>query len=297
MMLLGYALHPLQTHRWLQFLKQEPALDELAKVTPHLLSRIHRPYVSPNLTCEQRVDLLIDHYRTIVRARFADFACKAAKRPVTIADFNGKSGALYQLTLSAVDPSRHDGEFALRLMSKGICIYTASFFFAVKEQQTCIELGGLHGLLATDHTMRIKQVTRDLYGCRPRDLMVQAVRAIGKCFDCKKLLLIGNANKLPPEDVRVCKKSSDYDQLWLELGARTRDDGDYELPCTDDTEVIKQSAAMATLLHAEPSKRSKLTDAILASIEARMMTEKVSTGYVFSSVSYAPKKIKSEALR
>jgi uncharacterized protein len=234
MALLGYALHPLQTRRWLQYIKRTPALQELAHAAPRLRYRPHRPYVTPRLNCAGRVDLLMDHYDILLRSPLADWAKKAVQQPLPLGDFIGRTGAVYQLTLAAGDASRCDGELVLRMMSRGVCIYTAAFVFLRQQGMRCVKLGGLQGLLATDKSMSIKQVTRDLYGCRPKDLMVAIVREIGRLADCGKLILIGNANKLPPRDKHVCKKSSDYDAIWKEMAATRRADGDYELPCSTD---------------------------------------------------------------
>ena len=92
-------------------------------------------------------------------------------------------------------------------------------------------LGGLQGMLATDRHFGIKQITRDLYGCRPKDLMVAMVCEIGSCLGCARTVLIGNDNKLPDTRRHYCRKSADYDRNWREMQARRRDDGNFELPC------------------------------------------------------------------
>ncbi len=126
--------------------------------------------------------------------------------------------------------------------------------------------------------------------------MVQAVRVIGQCFDCKKMLLISNENKLPPLNRRICKKSSDYNQMWLKLGATRRKDGDYEVPCFNDADATHSSSAMASLLHIETSHRNQLRDSILTEIHARLTAEKTSTGYMYANAPFTSK-IKNEVLR
>jgi uncharacterized protein VirK/YbjX len=293
MALIGFALHPVQTYRWLQFLKDEPMLGELARRLPHLITRIHRPYVSPALNCEQRVDLLIDHYKTLVATRFGDLVRRAALRPLTLHEFSGKSGMEYQVTLSAIEPGQQDGELVLRLISNGRRIYSASFFLATFQGVSCIRIGGLHGMLAVDNVIRIKRITRDLYGCRPKDLMVQMVREIGNCFGCVKLILIGNQNKLPPCDARVCRKSSDYDQLWKELNAVPRADGDYELPCAS---MCAEAADSPLWPNAEPAMRRKLEQSILAAIRARLEAKNSSSSPPEPQLALEPE-IEHEAVR
>jgi uncharacterized protein VirK/YbjX len=270
MMLIEYAMHPVQTHRWMQFLRRDPMLDALTKVSPHLLSRVHKPYMSPGLSYAERISLLIDHYQIIARTHLGDLLRKSATRPLGLHEFAGRSGQPYQLTLAAVDPSRRDGEMTLRLAAQGTTIYTASFVFATIDGMPCVKLGGLQGLLATDQTLRIKQVTRDLHGCRPRDLMIHAVREIGRGAGCSKMVLIGNANKLPSSE-RVCRKSSDYDQIWKEWNASRRHDGDYEMACAGDA---AGGVAVEAGMTGEPTKRTQLLGAIAEALHTRLVREK-----------------------
>ena len=265
-----YAKHPLQTHRWLRFLKQDPALDALAKAAPHLLSRVHKPYLSPRLCYASRINLLIDHYQIIARTRLADLMRRSALRPLILHEFTGKSGTPYQLSLTAIDSSRRDGDMTLRLTSQGTVIYVASFVFATIDNVPCVKLGGLQGLLATDNMVRIKHITRDLYGCRPRDLMLHAVCEIGSSAGCAKVVLISNDNKLPSA-TRVCRKASDYDQIWKEWHAARRADGDYEMPCAGTHGDGKACDAAAAGV---PNACARLLDTVMAALRARFERER-----------------------
>lgn len=267
MTLLGYAFHPLQTHKWLKYIRHTPALREMAHAAPQLRGRLHRPYLSPRLTCAGRVDVLMEHYDILLRSPLADWAKKATQHPLVLGECIGRTGAAYQLTLACCDASRRDGELVLRLMSHGLCIYTAAFLFLRQDGMRCVKLGGLQGLLATDKTMSIKQITRDLYGCRPRDLMIAVVREIGRLVDCRKLILISNANKLPPRGKRVCKKSSDYDAIWKEMAATRRVDGDFELPCRQDASL---NAGVAGA-----SSRAVIVESVLDLVRLRFSQDRV----------------------
>lgn len=276
-LIIEFAKHPLQTRRWMQFLKQDPVVGALAKTVPHLLWRVHQPYLSPQLGYAARINLLIDHYQIIARARFGELLRKSAMRPLVLHEFTGKAGVPYQLTLAAVDQSRRDGEMTLRLISKGAVIYLASFVFVTIDGVPCVKLGGLQGMLATDNMLRIKQITRDLHGCRPRDLMVHVVREIGYSAGCIKIILIGNDNKLP-SSARVCRKASDYDQLWKTWSAVRRADGDYEMPCTSAQR--ENGPACDTATGNEPTKCARLLDTVLAALHVRLGREKAGVDFV-----------------
>ncbi|HYD78851.1 MAG TPA: DUF535 family protein [Paucimonas sp.] len=277
-MLIGYLLHPLQTRKWLRYIERTPALLDMARASPHLRGRLRRPYLTPRLSYADRVDLLIGHYDILLHSPLADWACKAAQQPVPLGEFIGKSGAVYQLTLAATDAARRDGELVLRLMSRDVCVYTAAFVFLRQDGERCVKLGGLQGLLATDKTMGIKQVTRDLYGCRPKELMVAVVREIGRLAGCGKLILIGNANKLPPREKHVCRKSADYDATWEEMRALRRPDGDYELPC--------RAGGSPGAFEAGASRRTVVIESLLDLVRLRFSQDRVTAAV--RTASHAP---------
>jgi uncharacterized protein VirK/YbjX len=277
-------LHPSQTYRWMQFLKNYHLLEELPVTAIRLISKIHQPYFSANLTCAQRVDALIEHYEVASRMRVNSLIKKGAAKGITICEFDGKSGTSYRLELSTTDVKNPEGEISFRLLTSNICVYTATFNFVEVEGIPYIKISGLRGFLATDHTLRIKSITKDLYGCRPRDLMVSIVREVGECFGCFKTLLISNARKLSIPGMRVCKKSSDYDQIWLEMNACRRSDGDFELPCTHVLNTAGNSFDASVLSENLPNKRRILVDSILLAVRRRITEERSSAArFVFSS--------------
>ncbi len=224
-------LAPIQTWRWRKFLRSQPLLAKISESSPSLQTRIYRPYLTSHLSISQRVDLLITHYRLAVNAGLGNSIKRMSSQPLLISDFSGKSGTRYQLTLSAIDPQHDDGEFVLRLKTGNDCIYTAAFSLVEQQRTMQLKLGGLHGLLATDNILRIKNITRDFFGWRPRNLMVSAVSEIGRGIGCTNLILIGNQHRLRSSDKRVCKKSSNYHHIWQEMNAIVREDGDFELHC------------------------------------------------------------------
>jgi len=280
MMLIGYALHPLQTRRWLQYINSVPALREMARTAPALRTRLHQPYLSPGLSCADRVGVLMEHYDVLLHSPLADVARKAALQPLSLGEFVGRSGTVYQLALSAGDASRRDGDLVLRLHSRGLCIYTAAFVLLRRDGIRHVKLGGLQGMLATDRSMGIKQITRDLYGCRPRELMIAIVREIGRAAECSKLILISNANKLPPTDKHVCRKSSDYDAIWKEMHAARRSDGDFELPCTDE--------AMVRMSEAAASRRAMLIESVLDLVRLRLAQDRAAAAWKAASQASEP---------
>lgn len=228
---LGSALFPQSTLRWRRFIQEHPALQGLARSTPQFVSKIYGPYLTGQITCETRVDLLISHYRLLFDLGYERMVHECLLHPVLLCEFQGRGNETYRLELCSPTQHFHWGEAALRLTLEGRLVYTLTFSVMHIGQENVLAVGGMEGLLATDDVFCVKRITRDLHGLRPRDLLIHAVTEIAYHFYCSRVILTGNKNKIPPNSKRVCRRSSDYDRAWREVNAGSRSDGNFELIC------------------------------------------------------------------
>lgn len=230
-LIIGAAVFPAQTRRWKNYVSGHPVLRELAPLFPRIVHKIYRPYLSNHFTCKERVSALVGHYTAVAEAGLGPIVRRAALEPVTLARFEGKGGAMIELRLSAISRAHREGELALHLVMDGRTVYTASFALLSNGAGRQVALGALQGLRAADGAALIKNATRALFGWRPKNFMVAAVRHAGDCLGCSDLLLVSNRNRITVNWRRGARISSDYDATWSELQARPRPDGNYELPC------------------------------------------------------------------
>lgn len=228
---LGAVVFPVQTRRWRAFLRANRAVGDLACRYPRVLHKIYRPYLSRKLRCTDRVDVMMAHYRHVVRHGLEKLVCRAAARPVALAQFDGKEGSRFLLQLAAANVGHREGEMTLQLMHEARCIYAASFALALHDGESWIQLGALQGMRAADGAQAIKQATRALHGWRPKQMMVALVRELGDYFGCATMRMVSNDNRVTINWRRHRRISSDYDAAWQELRAVRRGDGDYEVPC------------------------------------------------------------------
>jgi len=264
---LGALVHPVQARRWRRFVRDDAVLLDLAGRFPHLLHKIHRPYLSRRLDCAARVDVLIDHYRHLFAAGYRDLLWLAACRPVRVATFAGRHGTVFEVHLSAVGACHREGELTLMLMHGGRCLYRAGVVFVRDRDGPALALGVLQGLRAPDGAAAIRTATRELHGCRPKVLLVAAVRALGVQLGAGRLLLVANRNRIAVNRRRARRISADYDGTWSELGAYARADGDFELPCAEAAPDLDQ---VPSRKRAQARRRNALTAAIGASMAASL---------------------------
>ncbi|MNK49491.1 hypothetical protein D3C87_683450 [compost metagenome] len=228
---LGALFFPRQRSRWQAFLGSMPGLHSLAQLHPCLRFKIYRPYASRQLGCADRLALLEGHYRFLWQAGARALVERAARGPVVLAAFEGKDGVPYRLQLTAIHDSYREGELCLRLTRDGQPLYLASFLFVPRADGVSLQLGALQGLRSEAGKLAVKEATRALHGCRPKNLMVAALRDFGDFFACNNLFLISNDNRIALNARRRRHIAADYDLAWQELHALRMRDGNYHLPC------------------------------------------------------------------
>jgi uncharacterized protein VirK/YbjX len=85
------------------------------------------------------------------------------------------------------------------------------------------------------------------------------------------MLMVSNQNRVIYKAIRNGRVLADYDQLWEELGARKRADGDWELECAPVAAPDLES--IPSKKRSEARKRhdvvSKLADDVCEGLRAR----------------------------
>ena len=224
-------LHPRQTPAWLAFLNSHPAFSDYLRTYPKFLYKVYRPYNSHALDPQQRLEAIRAHYQFVFRRGLGQTVARASLGPVVLAETAGKSGLPYRIELRTVNMFDREGELALQLSQDGKAIYTVAFTLAPRDGVPAVNLGCLQGGKTEDAREAIRIATRDLHGIRPKQLMVSLVRQLGCDYGCERMVMVSNRNRVIYKAIRHGRVLADYDQLWDELGARLRADGDYELDC------------------------------------------------------------------
>ena len=265
---LGALIYPRQRARWQAFLDDTPGLAALARVHPCLRYKIYRPYATRQLGCSARVSLLEGHYRFLWQAGARPLVELAARRPLILSHFGGKDGALYRLQLSAIHDSYREGELCLRLTRNGSPLYMASFLFLPRADGVAIQLGALQGLRSEAAADIVRSATRALYGCRPKNLMITALRDFGDFFGCSNLFLVSNDNRIALNARRRSHIAADYDLAWRELHALPMRDGNYHLPCTPYR--VPDLSEAASKKRAEIRRRGELLQAMALEMRVQL---------------------------
>jgi len=265
---LGALFFPRQRTRWQAFLGSMPGLSSLAQLHPCLRFKIYRPYASRQLGCADRLALLEGHYRFLWQAGARALVERAARQSVVLAAFEGKDGALYRLQLTAIYDSYREGELCLRLTRDSQPLYLASFLFLPRADGVSLQLGALQGLRSEAGKLAVKEATRALHGCRPKNLMVAALRDFGDFFACTNLFLVCNDNRIALNARRRRHIAADYDHVWQELHALRMRDGNYHLPCAPYR--VPDLAELPSKKRADARRRGELLLSMAADMRGQL---------------------------
>ena len=224
-------LHPRQTPRWLHLLNAHPAFSEYVRNCPRFLYKVYRPYISHALDAAERLDAIRAHYDFMFRRGLHETLARASVGPVVLAEAPGKSGLPYQIQLRTVNMFDREGELVLQLTQDDKALYTVAFTVAPRDGRLAVNVGCIQGGKTEDAREAIRTATRELHGIRPKQLMATLVRQLGHEYGCERMVLVSNRNRVIYKAIRNGRVLADYDQLWTELGAQPRPDGDWELAC------------------------------------------------------------------
>ena len=223
--------HPGPTRRWLALLNSHPALAECVTHRPSVLNKIYRPYLTATLDVDQRLAALRAHYSFLFSHGLAALLAQASRSGFQLARIIGKSGIVYDIQLRAMGTCEREGELVLQLCCDGAVVYSTAFTFSTHDGAAIVSIGCLQGPRGADAMAAIKQASRELHGLRAKALLVGLVQQLGDALGCTELRLVGNGNRTAGRALGRGQVRADYEQLWEELGAVRRADGDFSLPC------------------------------------------------------------------
>ncbi|WP_075793163.1 DUF535 family protein [Massilia putida] len=264
-------LHPRQTPRWLHLLNSHPAFSEYVRNCPRFLYKVYRPYISHVLDANARLEAIRAHYDLMFRRGLGQTLARASLGPVVLAEAAGKSGVPYQIQLRTVNMFDREGELVLQLTQDDKALFTVAFTVAPRDGRPAVSIGCIQGGKTEDAREAIRTATRELHGIRPKQLMATLVRQLGHEYGCERMLMVSNRNRVIYKAIRHGRVLADYDQLWQELGARQRQDGDWELDCAPVAAPDLDS--IPSKKRSEARKRhevvSRLADEVCVALRAR----------------------------
>jgi uncharacterized protein VirK/YbjX len=239
MLLLRGMLFPISTATWLQFISSFMRIYGVTQVSHHLLQKSLRSYVDRRWNAKYRVAKMIENYR-LTRVLFDEKSLEAilTDHQVVLCELLGKKFR-YQISIALAYNARREGEFGIQFneIDSETPLARLTFLFCKDEQgRRIMMIGGLQGSPSNSPKHLIVTATRDLFGMRPKQCVLELVQYLAYAAKCKAIFAISNNNHAISGNAFAFlrhKVYADYDAFWRERGGKLTADGLYELPMLD----------------------------------------------------------------
>ncbi|EOC1286799.1 DUF535 domain-containing protein [Cronobacter muytjensii] len=262
---------PFATRRWLAVLAQQPMLDALLHAQPGLPCRLHRPWLSVNVSRQQALAALEYHYQHIARLLPSPLMHGHLTRPgVTLALLTGKNDAQYRLDLAAVADLDKEGETTVIFRdAAGVVLAEMTFTLCEVDGKSTLFIGGLQGAKAWVEHDKIQLATKACHGLFPKRLLLEVVCLLARHFAVSQILAVSNDTHIY-RSWRYAKKKkdklhADYDSFWASLGGEKDAQGLYHMPLHIARKSLEE---IASKKRAEYRRRYELLDSMTAQIAA-----------------------------
>lgn len=224
------ACMPIMHARFLAFVHAHPPMRAYRQRDPRMLERHMHRYVNMQWRRRQRLESVAQHYRfALSRLPKALFHSVYAHGHASLGMLVAKDGSLLGLCLRPPIDKGCEGELCLQLNDvSGHPLYR--IVFSIVGERPRIVIGCLQGPSGDNAKERVRELTRNLHGMRPKQFMLSLLYAFARHYRITEMAAISNAEHPLRRSGRPLH--ADYDAFWIEQQGHAAAGGWYALPAT-----------------------------------------------------------------
>lgn len=144
-----------------------------------------------------------------------------------------------------------EGLLVVNLFISDTRVYSLAFSFALESGHIVAYIGAIQGIDTEGILEDYKDLTKALYGMRPRDFIIEVFRILCRCLGVSKIFAISDDRRQHRSNYFDAEKSKvfvDYNNIWVDRGG-TWESGDFfvfsvETPMRDLDAVPSKKRAM-----------------------------------------------------
>jgi uncharacterized protein VirK/YbjX len=174
-----------------------------------------------------------------------------------------KNGTSLEVKLLA-SPFQEEGELMLQMFLDNKRVY--SICFSCTEQGSAW-IGGIQGGKDISND-EVKALTKELYGTRPKNLVITLLYGLLRHFDIREIYAIDSDYHVKSDKVKAS-----YSELWLDIGGEKQRRGWYKLPAE---EIKKRLEEVKSKHRSQFIKREGLKE--LAQLDLMAALREISVG-------------------
>jgi uncharacterized protein VirK/YbjX len=219
---------PRQHGRYLAFVYGHSRMFAYRQRDPRVLERHFHRYVHRHWDRRARLKSIQHHYRfALTRLPGVLFKAIYIHGNATLGNLTLKDGSQLKLCLRPPILMGCEGELCIQLNDDNDHpVYR--IVLSVIDDRATIAIGCIQGPDGQNSKDLVRDLTRNMHGMRPKQLMLSLAYAFARQLGIERILAVGNAAH-PLRQVRE-KFQADYDAFWLEQKGRNVGDGWFMLP-------------------------------------------------------------------
>ncbi len=222
---------------------QNKELTPIIKVQPDIYNKPFREYLQCNYPTLDKFNFIQSHYKYISeKIKPNDIITLYSLPGLNLLNFELENVGTLDVNLCYIPDLGKEGEITLLLSLNKKDLYSIQFSFNDTDNLKLI-IGGIQSRSIVDNE-EIKQVTKKMFGLRPRNFLIFIIRQICTTYNVQKIEAIqtnyhiANCSHVSKTD----KFQANYDQYWEEeLG--TKENIFYDIPINESRKAIEDIAS------------------------------------------------------
>ncbi|WP_179958378.1 VirK/YbjX family protein [Chitinimonas arctica] len=258
-------IYPWSRH-WANYLLKHDKFRQLLQLQPRLLFKLQRPYLRKEVSIEQKLSWLREHYDWLLAHWPWTFLHKLYQLGrIELARIGGEDGQpVYHLVLRPTDQCDKEGDLMLVLECAHQPLAIISFTVHRVGAEWVVSIGCLQGPRPELGREAVKIATQQMHGLRPKQAVLTALYALAAGYGIGRLHAVCNDSHIYQTRWRRRNRiAADYDSFWREMGGSRVDDS-FHLP---DRLARKAVADIPSRKRAQYRRRHQLEDSMIASLQ------------------------------
>lgn len=234
-------------HEWVKYINTSPRMINFVQGhEANFYRRIQTKHISKQFNYAQKLNHLTTHYQWLFQHLHEHYD-QTTEIPLFHYEFNFNQSNIDQESPQTIQPRPDsltliwqlksqfykEGESGLILKINDQIQYTLTFSYLMINNQPVFFIGGLQGgKQEVTNLENIKQLTKILYGLRPKQLLLHGLSVLCDFYQINQIIGISNQNHIykgshsPSQRARV---KANLDEFWLEFQAKPNLDGNFIL--------------------------------------------------------------------
>lgn len=264
-------IYPQVTLALLDELANNPQLGTLLQSQPDLPCKLHRPYLSANLSKRQGLQAIKEHYRLVNELMPSALSTGYIQsKPYQLAELSGRNDSQYRVYLGTLPMLNKEGEATLMFTNQqGETLALMTFSLMSYRQKKTFFIGGLQGAAPQVAHEEIQISTKNCHGLFPKRILLEAACSLAAMLGISQIIAVGNDTHIYKSWRYRQRKSdklhADYDGFWQSLGGQMSEEGYFLLPTRVARKAIED---IPSKKRAEYRRRYQLLDQLESGISA-----------------------------